>query len=152
MKAQALAFAVFAVLSGCSSCQPSEEGRPEAGSAASETVVEPTAAAPAEQPPIAPVPEQPAADAEDTEDDCFVILDASPDYGPPPLKVELAAEVDCTSGEPAYLWDFGDGSPTSGEVSPVHTYAQAGDYTASVVVTGPRGGTDSDEIDILVEE
>jgi hypothetical protein len=149
MKAQALVLALLLIVfNGCDSCQPSEQGQPEAGSATSEA----TAAAPAQQPPIAPVPEQPAPGAEEADDDCFVILDATPDFGPPPLKVELTAEVDCTSGQPSYVWDFGDGSPTSSEVSPVHTYAQPGEYTASVVVTGPRGGTDNDEIDILVEE
>ncbi|PSK90111.1 PKD domain-containing protein [Taibaiella chishuiensis] len=34
-----------------------------------------------------------------------------------------------------YLWDFGDGSPASTQVEPVHTYAAAGHYTVSLKVT-----------------
>ena len=36
--------------------------------------------------------------------------------------------------------------------NPTHTYAQPGDYTASVTITGPGGSTASDEVDITVEE
>lgn len=97
-----------------------------------------------------PPDEVPVADAED--DDCFVLLDASPDYGPAPLEVQFTAEVDCTSGDPAYAWNFGDGSPVSTEPSPKHIYQKAGEYPASVGITGPGGGTDTDELDILVEE
>ncbi|MBU0488485.1 MAG: gliding motility-associated C-terminal domain-containing protein, partial [Bacteroidetes bacterium] len=35
----------------------------------------------------------------------------------------------------SYIWNFGDGSPLSGEVSPVHYYGDAGDYDVSLVVT-----------------
>jgi hypothetical protein len=38
-----------------------------------------------------------------------------------------------------------------GNRSPEHTYAKAGEFSASVVVTGPGGGTTPDELDILVE-
>jgi PKD repeat protein len=84
------------------------------------------------------------------EDDCIVIADANPDYGPPPLEVEFTAEAECTSGEPKYKWDFGDGS-TATEINPKHTYAKAGDFTAIVTVTA-GGASATDEIDITVEE
>lgn len=155
MKALAIAIVVLATLGGCGSCQPPDEGRPATGSTASEEPAAPAPAAP--EPPIAPAPGQapaaeqaPVADAED--DDCFVVLDASPDYGPAPLEVQFTAEVDCTSGDPTYAWSFGDGSPVSTEPSPKHTYQKTGEYPASVVITGPGGGTDTDELDILVEE
>jgi YVTN family beta-propeller protein len=38
-----------------------------------------------------------------------------------------------------YTWDFGDGSPTSAEVNPIHTYFTAGDYIVTLTVTGPYG-------------
>ncbi len=38
-----------------------------------------------------------------------------------------------------YNWDFGDGESGS-EQNPVHTYAQSGSYTATLIVTG-EGGT-----------
>jgi len=36
-------------------------------------------------------------------------------------------------------WNFGDGSPTSNELWPVHTYDAAGEYEISVVVQYPNG-------------
>jgi len=38
----------------------------------------------------------------------------------------------------SYAWDFGDGE-TSIEENPVHTYAEAGDYTVTLNVTGSEG-------------
>lgn len=47
-----------------------------------------------------------------------------------------------------YSWDFGDGS-TSTDESPVHTYAEVGDYTVTLTATGEGGeDTDSQEISI----
>lgn len=38
-------------------------------------------------------------------------------------------------GDPlTYLWDFGDGTATSNEINPTHTYTEAGIYTLSLVV------------------
>jgi hypothetical protein len=154
MKALSLiAIALLAVASGCGGCEPSKEAPPASQPASQEAqppVAEPPMQPPAaEQPPPA-APEAPAAEEED--DDCFVILDANPDYGPAPLKVQFSADVECTSGDPKFQWDFGDGSPKSNEEKPLHTYTKPGEFPASVVVTGPKGGTDSDELDILVEE
>ena len=84
-------------------------------------------------------------------DDCVVVADANPDFGPPPLGVAFTAEAECGQGA-TYKWDFGDGSPPSTETNPTHTYTKDGDYTASVTVSGPNGATASDEIDIFVQE
>jgi len=46
--------------------------------------------------------------------------------------------TDATSGGMppyTYEWDFGDGSPTSAEQNPTHTYATAGTYTVELTVT-----------------
>jgi hypothetical protein len=40
----------------------------------------------------------------------------------------LATPVNC-SGEPAYDWDFGDGSPHANGASTVHAYSASGDFT-----------------------
>jgi PKD repeat protein len=86
-----------------------------------------------------------------TEEDCVVIMDADPDYGPPPLVVSFSAEVECTGdSEVRYHWDFGDGN-TSSDARPQHTYTKPGDYVASVTVTAGRASA-SDELDITVEE
>ena len=167
-------------LSGCGGCQHNEEPPAAGGGAAVSTAparapaasgakiqaggVQPTivqrapAAPPAERamPPAgaspgANEPESATEPGAGEEGDCIVVADANPDYGPPPLSVAFTAEAECSAGQPAYKWEFGDGSPGSTEANPSHTYAQAGEYTASVSVTGPGGATASDEIDITVE-
>jgi PKD repeat protein len=157
-------------LSGCSSCNRGEEARPGAGAAAKSappaaatpgkiqvappqaaTVRQPVAAAPqggsaAPTPPAA----QQAGDAT-PHDDCVVVADVNPDYGPPPLAVAFTVEAECGQGV-TYKWDFGDGSPPSAEPNPTHTYTKDGDYTVTVTVTGPNGATSLDELDVFVEE
>ncbi len=44
-----------------------------------------------------------------------------------------------------YSWDFGDGS-TSNEISPLHTYAEAGTYTITLTVKDNDGANSSDVI------
>ncbi len=39
----------------------------------------------------------------------------------------------------SYSWDFGDGSPASTDVSPVHTYLTAGDYTVTLTARNDWG-------------
>ncbi len=47
------------------------------------------------------------------------------------------SDTSTTSGGPitAWLWDFGDGSPSSSSQHPSHTYTAAGSYTVSLTVT-----------------
>lgn len=151
---QALFLVAAMVLSGCEGCRH-EQAPPVSGTAGQA----PKAEAPAAQAPEAgkgqapaPPAAQEANEVPEEDGDCIVVCDANPDYGPPPLAVELTAEAECTSGQPTYKWDFGDGSPPSTEVNPKHTYTKVGDYVATVTVTGPSGSTSSDEIDITVEE
>ncbi|MCL2290787.1 MAG: M4 family metallopeptidase [Bacteroidetes bacterium] len=42
-----------------------------------------------------------------------------------------------------YLWDFGDGSPTSTEKNPIHTYAANGQYTVTLTASGEGCGTNT---------
>jgi hypothetical protein len=83
--------------------------------------------------------------------DCFVIVDAEPDFGAPPLTVNFSTEIDCTGQPVSFRWDFGDGSSAENDPKPTHTYAKAGDYIAVVTVSAPDGGRGSDEIDITVD-
>ena len=148
------------LLSGCGGCEP---GQPKAGggapaaSAPTAGVVAPTAA----RPPVAAPPTQGAAPqaaapgggaGQADDDDCVVVADVNPDFGPPPLTVNFTAEAECKTGTPSYKWTFGDDSPPSTEPNPSHTYAKEGDFTATVTVTVPNGATSTDEVDIFVEE
>lgn len=126
------------LLCGCSGgCQRESSPGPAPGAATQQS--QSTVQAPA-----------PAVTVLAAEEDCVVIMDADPDYGPPPLTVAFSAEVECTGGEVKYHWDFGDGT-TSQEPSPQHTYTKAGDYVATLTVTAGTASA-SDEIDITVEE
>jgi len=61
---------------------------------------------------------------------------AAPLTGEAPLTVQF---TDASSGEiTSRSWDFGDGA-TSAETSPSHTYETAGEYTVTLMVSGPGG-------------
>lgn len=91
-----------------------------------------------------------AAEADDGEEILMVWAEAEPEDGKPPLAVQLKADISGGSGQRTIKWDFGDGSPTSSEVNPTHTYDKAGTYRASVEVGDGTGDSDSDYVDIEV--
>jgi hypothetical protein len=130
------------------------------GGCESGTQTEPPAGAPAAAPKqaVAPAPrQQPQADAGDMEaaqeQECFVMVEAQPDYGAPPLEVSFTVDIECTEGASVnYAWDFGDGSPASSEASPTHVYKSDGDYPVTLKVTDSSGATGYDEVDIFVED
>lgn len=55
------------------------------------------------------------------------------------------AYTDASTGAMTYMWDFGD-SATSATASPSHTYAGAGTYTATLVVSGFCGTDTSTQV------
>ncbi|MFL6236251.1 MAG: PKD domain-containing protein [Thermoanaerobaculia bacterium] len=58
---------------------------------------------------------------------------------------------DTSTGTPtAWAWDFGDGAATSKQ-NPMHTYAAAGTYTASLTVTNASGQTSTKRQFVTVE-
>ena len=60
--------------------------------------------------------------------------------GPPYGCVPLTMQFNKTGSEGTnFLWDFGDGSPTTTVVSPAHTYTVVGRYKASLYVTDSTG-------------
>jgi PKD repeat protein len=131
-------------LGGCSGCGGCHGETPVPSVAP--TVVPTTSEAAAAGATAAVVPEQGG------EVDCFVIVDADPDFGAPPLTVNFTTETDCTGSPVTFSWDFGDGTKGGNDPKPSHTYQKAGDYIATVTVTAPDGGSGTDEIDLTVDE
>lgn len=54
---------------------------------------------------------------------------ATPLQGCPPLTVSFTNQSIYAN---AYLWDFGDGTPTTTQPNPVHTYTTSGQYTVTL--------------------
>ena len=72
-----------------------------------------------------------------------------------PMVVNAGGNVTAVEGAPftfagsvsggvapySYFWNFGDGSTTTGSLTPTHTYAYNGSYTAFLLVTDATGAT-----------
>jgi hypothetical protein len=111
------------------------------------------AAAPNEPPVTAAAPAKPApTPPAELLSDCFVFVDAEPDYGDAPLTANFTTELECANKTVTYAWDFGDGTSGGNEPNPSHTYAKEGEYVAVVTVKAQDGEIGTDEIDIFVDE
>ena len=67
---------------------------------------------------------------------------ATPTGGTAPLTVHFTNLSEPAEKITSYLWDFGDGTPTSTDTNPTHVYAQEGSYTVSLSIIGD-GDTDT---------
>jgi subtilisin family serine protease len=56
--------------------------------------------------------------------------------GGAPLNVRF---TNSSKSAASYVWSFGDGSASSSEVSPTHTFAKVGTYAVTLTATGPGG-------------
>jgi len=76
---------------------------------------------------------------------------ATPLSGPAPLLVQFndASSYDADNDSLAITWIFGDGTGTT-QRNPVHTYNQAGDYQALLIVDDGRQGESRDTVIVLV--
>ncbi|MFF5217139.1 ThuA domain-containing protein [Micromonospora sp. NPDC000442] len=81
----------------------------------------------------------------------IAVASAEPTSGQAPLTVAFssAGSRDPDGGTLGYAWTFGDGG-TSTEANPTHTYAEAGNYTAQLTVTNPKGRTAVANVPITV--
>ncbi|MBX7265218.1 ThuA domain-containing protein [Micromonospora sp. Llam7] len=72
----------------------------------------------------------------------IAVASAEPTSGAAPLTVAFssAGSRDPDGGALTFAWAFGDGE-TSTEANPSHTYTSAGNYTAQLTVTNPKGRT-----------
>ncbi len=78
------------------------------------------------------------------------VADATKTNGLTPLEVQFSSDE---SSDPdldplTFLWDFGDGTPTSTEANPLHTYTVDGVYTATLTVEDGQGGVSTDTVGI----
>ena len=56
-------------------------------------------------------------------------------------ELYFRADVEDAEGDAlTYIWDFGDGTPTSGQEAPSHMYAEPGVYNVTLTVIDERGG------------
>jgi glucose/arabinose dehydrogenase len=82
------------------------------------------------------------------------VASASPTSGVSPLTVNFSsAGSNDPGGSPlTYLWDFGDGTPTSTAANPTHTYSSstAKTFTARLTVTNNQGNSASATVAISV--
>lgn len=143
-------------LAGCGgSCRPAG-GPPPAGqmTRAVGEEIRPTPPAVQPQTTVAAVasPQEGPSPAPDLRGDCFIFVDAEPDYGDAPLTAHFTTELECANKPVTYSWDFGDGTTGGNEPNPSHTYSKEGDYVATVTVRTADGEEGTDEIDIFVEE
>ncbi len=59
-----------------------------------------------------------------------------------PTTSETVVFTNTSTGAVSYVWNFGDGSPTSTLTNPSHTYTAFGTYTVTLTATGANGCTD----------
>jgi hypothetical protein len=63
-----------------------------------------------------------------------------------------AQAADANNDKLTFEWDFGDGTMTSADRDPVHTYTAASTYTVKLTVTDSRGGVTTKEFQVVVEK
>src|SRR5215203_579584 len=80
------------------------------------------------------------------------VASATPQEGPAPLTVQFkGSDSSDPEGDPlTYDWNFGDGSPHGSEPDPVHTYTDAGSYTARLTVDDGYGRYPNTTVSIQV--
>jgi PKD repeat protein len=80
------------------------------------------------------------------------VASATPVAGMAPLTVQLDASQsnDPQGGTLTYVWSFGDGSPDSTEIAPLHVFQLPGTYVVGLMVVDSRGQWDSDLVEIEV--
>jgi hypothetical protein len=84
------------------------------------------------------------------------VAGAGPDHGvawgrPVPFGASAADPGSADQASLSYSWDFGDGSPSAaGGPNTIHSYAQPGEYVATVTVCDKDGACDDDSRTISV--
>lgn len=73
--------------------------------------------------------------------------------GVAPLRVQFDSDRSTDDGVIiSRVWDFGDGSPTSQEIAPVHIFAATGEYSVTLTLTDNSGASASRTLLVSVTE
>lgn len=80
------------------------------------------------------------------------VANVSPQVGPAPLSANfIGSDSNDPDGDPLdYSWDFGDGTATSTDADPRHTYLTEGVFNATLVATDPFGLSGVAQIPVFV--
>lgn len=79
------------------------------------------------------------------------VINASPENGSAPLDVTFIGSNSTDDvAVVSYLWNFGDGSATSTEMSPRHVFNEKGSYQVSLTVEDAEGLSNTQTITIVV--
>ena len=83
----------------------------------------------------------------------IAVVSANPTSGTTPLTVGFSSQgsYDPDGTIASYAWNFGDGTATSNQANPSHTYNTVGSYTATLTVTDNKGATNSKSVGISVQ-
>jgi parallel beta-helix repeat protein len=79
-----------------------------------------------------------------------VTATAKPRTGYVPLQVSFNATVAGGTAPYLYSWDFGDGTPSSQQQNPTHTFQSKGNYIAAVTVTDASVISQSSAVPVTV--
>ena len=80
------------------------------------------------------------------------IIESSTAMGDAPLAVSFDGSGSHDNEEPisSYLWNFGDGSPTTTGSTATHSYTVAGTYSAALTVTDSQGATNTTSTPVII--
>ena len=73
------------------------------------------------------------------------LAQADQTYGLLPLPVAFTGSASGGTPPYTYAWDFGDGSGTSAEMNPIHTYEMPGSFTVTLTARDAGGQSASDD-------
>ncbi len=82
------------------------------------------------------------------------VISADPTSGDAPLLVRLDGSGSSAPDDQIrdYIWDLGDGSPSSGLVAPMHVFSTPGTYTVTLTVRTGGGVEDTATVTITVRD
>ncbi|HYM94921.1 MAG TPA: PKD domain-containing protein, partial [Chitinophagaceae bacterium] len=80
----------------------------------------------------------------------IISIPSLPARGCIPFTISPVPVINSLDAVTSYLWDFGDGSPTSNLAVPTHTYIAQGTYDVTLIITTSTGCTDTLKINQAV--